>query len=155
MAGPNFGVHHNSGAFADLNGDGRSEFVAYVYGFDVCGSGGCRTVVLTPIGNGYRLVAEIPISHPPIVLRRGKSHGWRNLAVFVAGGGILPGYMAELRFDGRTYPENPTVAPARELGRRARGRVLVSDLPNERSDWPSVFPDERRKRIPGELQQPN
>ena len=39
------------------------------------------------------------------------SHGWRNLIVSVSGGGIKA-HDAELEYNGKSYPTNPTVAPA-------------------------------------------
>lgn len=57
----------------------------------------------------------------PIRLLERRSHGRRDLAVQVAGGGIVEGYEAAVPFDGRRYASNPTVAPsARIEARRAR-----------------------------------
>ena len=50
-------------------------------------------------------------------------NGWHTLGVAVAGGGILPGYQAELPFDGHAYPENPSVPPASRS--KAKGSVLI------------------------------
>jgi hypothetical protein len=55
----------------------------------------------------------------------GAKKGWRNLAVFVAGGGIMPGYFAELQFDGKSYPENPSIGPARPLKHKPKGRAII------------------------------
>ena len=50
------------------------------------------------------------------------------MIVFVAGGGILPGYYAELRFNGKTYPDNPTVKPAKQITSKPRGTVLIKSF---------------------------
>ena len=42
------------------------------------------------------------------------------------GGGIQPGYEAELRFDGKTYPANPSVPPARPLKGKPEGEMLIA-----------------------------
>jgi hypothetical protein len=42
------------------------------------------------------------------------------------GGGIQPGYEAELRFDGKTYPENPSTPPAMHSPENARGEILIA-----------------------------
>ena len=110
-------------AFTDLNGDGVSEAVAYVSGDSVCGSWGCNTYILTRDRDSYRLVTQLTISWPPIRVFPTGSHGWRNLGVWVQGGGIQPGYEAELRFDGAAYPSNP--AAERPSSKGARGEVLI------------------------------
>lgn len=92
----------------DLNGDGRSELVLHVIGTAACGSGGCPTLVFTPVGEGFRLVATIGLTHPPIAVSPQRSNGWRNLVVRVGGGGAKAENV-ELAFDGKSYPENPTV----------------------------------------------
>src|SRR5262245_11350950 len=120
-------------AFADLNEDGKPEAIVYILGKDECGSGGCPTVIFTPSGTGYKLVAEIPLTHPPIRVSRRKSHGWHNLIVFVAGGGIVQGYNAELAFDGKSYPDNPTVPPARQVKDGRRSKVLIPSSVNAQS----------------------
>jgi len=42
------------------------------------------------------------------------------------GGGIRPGYEAELRFNGKTYPTNPSVPPARPLHARVPGEIAIA-----------------------------
>ncbi len=112
-------------AFVDLNGDGVKEVIVHVTGRAWCGSGGCNTYVLAPKGSSYAVVTRMTVTRPPIRVLTTRSHGWLDLAVFVAGGGILPGYEAVLRFDGSTYPTNPTMPPAQPLARAVSGRVVV------------------------------
>jgi len=95
----------------DLNGDGRHEAIAYVSGNTVCGSGGCNLYVLKKRGKTYQIISDLTTSWPPVKVLGEKQHGWRSLSVWVQGGGILPGYKAILRFNGNTYPDNPTMAP--------------------------------------------
>ena len=101
--------------FCDLDGDGVPEAIVHLLSNEWCGSGGCNTVVLAQSGGSWRVVTNISITRLPIRVLADKSNGWRNLGVWVQGGGISRGYEAELRFDGRTYPTNPTVRPARRL----------------------------------------
>jgi hypothetical protein len=44
-----------------------------------------------------------------------KDAGWRTLTLYVAGGGIIPGYVAAIPFRGSRYAHNPTIPPARRL----------------------------------------
>ncbi|HYN47038.1 MAG TPA: hypothetical protein VES64_10135 [Allosphingosinicella sp.] len=112
-------------AFADLNGDGRDEALVSLYSGLFCGSGGCALYILTPAGGSWREVAEVTIVNAPVRLLSTRHRGWRDLAVFVRGGGMDLPHEARLRFDGRTYASNPSLAP--RLRRRAPGRVLISD----------------------------
>lgn len=129
-------------ALTDLNGDGRPEALVYAMATagagdaDLCGSGGCLLYVLSLTAKGYRQVTAVSISRPPIRVLPTRSHGWHDLAVFVAGGGILPGYEARLRFDGRGYPSNPGVLPATRLEGGA-GKVVIGSVPPASRQEPS------------------
>jgi hypothetical protein len=112
-------------AWVDLNGDGEKEVIVYLMEQSNCGSGGCRTVILQTKGSSYRIVTETTITRLPIRILTTKSHGWYDLTVRVQGGGILKPYEAELRFNGKTYPSNPTMPPARHLRETPKGEVLI------------------------------
>lgn len=111
-------------ASVDLNGDSVGEVLVYAEEPQECGSGGCTLYVITPSAGSYRVVTKLSISHLPIRILATSAHGWRDLGVQVAGGGITRAYEARLTFDGKTYPENPTVAPAKPLA-KAEGRVVL------------------------------
>lgn len=111
----------------DLNGDGNFEAIVHLVGAAICGTGGCDTLILQPARGGYRLISTIGLTRTPIIVSTQKTRGWSDLVVYVSGGGIIPGHYVSLHFNGRTYPENPTVLPA--LGPRARikGKAFVAD----------------------------
>jgi uncharacterized protein len=96
----------------DLNADGKNEVIVHIVGGGACGTGGCPTLVFTPAGSGYRLVSTITVTNAPIRASPESSQGWRNLIVSVRGGGA-GSHDAELAFDGKSYPANPTVASPR------------------------------------------
>lgn len=112
-------------AFKDLNNDGTQEAIVYLTGSKWCGSGGCTTLILAQDGSSWRIVTKITITHPPIRMLPSISHGWHNISVWVQGGSIQKGYEAELIFDGKMYPTNPTVPPARRLEEQSTGEVLI------------------------------
>lgn len=119
-------------ALTDLNGDGRPEALVYAIASadgdgaaDLCGSGGCDLYVLALTPSGYRVISDISITRPPVRVLPSRSRGWQDLSVYVAGGGILPGHDVRLRFDGNSYPTNPTTPPALPLKASARGRVVI------------------------------
>jgi len=115
-----------SAAFVDLSGHGKQEVIVYVSGRDWCAGGGCEALILARQGASYRVVTKTTITWPPIRVLRSTSHGWRNISVWVRGGGVRPGYEAELRFDGTTYASNPSVPPARPLAGKMAGEVVLS-----------------------------
>ena len=112
-------------AFADLNGDGRDEALVSLYSGLFCGSGGCALYIYTPAGASWRELAELTIVNAPVRLLNSRSRGWRDLAVFVRGGGVDLPREARITFDGATYWSNPSLAP--RIRGRAPGRVLISD----------------------------
>lgn len=123
-------------AFLDLDGEGRNEAVVYLQDRHFCGTGGCGMQILTRRAEGWRVVSSTAIGWPPIRALETRSHGWRDLSVVVAGGGVIPGYEALLAFDGRTYPDNPSVPPARPLRRRPPGETLIQRDPH----WRALYP---------------
>ena len=112
-------------AEADLNGDGHPEAFVYVTDQDYCGTSGCLLIVLSPRGATYRVVMRATAVQLPIRLLQTSAHGWRDVGVTVAGGGIIRPYVARLRFDGRRYPGNPTIPPAVSV-KRAGGTILIA-----------------------------
>ena len=118
-------------AWVDLNDDGKQEAVVYVWGPSWCGSGGCVTLVLTPNGATYRLVTRMTVTRLPIRVMPEKSHGWHDISVTVAGGGIAA-HEARMRFNGAAYPSNPSLAPALGIKGEARGRIIMS--PSDKND---------------------
>ncbi len=112
-------------AFVDLNDDGTQEAIVYLISDWWCGSGGCTTLILAPEGSSYRVVTKTTITHLPIRVLSTKSNGWHDLAVWVQGGGIVHAYEAKLSFNGKTYPSNPSMPPARRLTKHVPGEVVV------------------------------
>ena len=98
-------------AWNDLDGDGTDEAIIYLVTPYFCGTGGCNTLVLAPAGPMWSKVAEISVSRTPISVLTSKSNGWKDLVVSISGGGGPSGRMV-LKYDGKSYPMNPTVAPA-------------------------------------------
>lgn len=111
-------------ASADLDGDGKPEVILWMIGDYWCGTGGCETLVLTPERAGYRLVATIATTRPPIAMLRERRHGWRTLTAYVAGGGEKGGYVVKLPFNGKTYLDQADERAGR-LGANVPKEVLI------------------------------
>ncbi len=115
-------------AFRDLDGDGIPEALVYLVGNAWCGSGGCTTLILGQSDNSWKIVTKITVTRLPIRVLSNVSHGWHDIGVWVQGGGILKGYEAELGFNGKTYPGNPTVQPAKRLAESLEGEVVIDSV---------------------------
>lgn len=113
-------------AFRDLDGNGSLDAIVYLVGPSVCGSGGCNTVVLS-YNHVWSKVSTIHLTRPPIRILGKKYHGWNSISVNVSGGGILHPYSAELNFDGKSYPSNPTMPPATRII-EPKGDIVISSL---------------------------
>ena len=100
-------------AAINLNVEGYPEIIVHVVGDAVCGSGGwCDTLVFAPNDNSsFRHVTTIRSTRPPIRVSPVRSHDWRNLILTVSGDDGRPRDV-ELRYDGTSYPSNPTTASA-------------------------------------------
>lgn len=120
IAGVIDGSERISHAFVDLNGDGKDEAIVYLTGNGWCGTGGCQLYILTPDVTGYRFVARIPATRPPIRVLNKTSHGWHSVSVTIRDDGTHM-YEGEYRFNGEKYPldDKPVVG-------RIAGRVVVS-----------------------------
>ena len=110
------------------------EVLVYMTGPDYCGSGGCTSFVFGERSGDYRLISRLSLTRRPIIVSSHRTNGWRDLIVFVAGGGIQPGHYAVLPFDGEKYPENPTTRPAVPLRRRVTGVAYLAGADNGLSD---------------------
>ena len=113
-------------AWSDLDGDGVEEAIVHLASPYFCGSGGCNTLVLTPAGPMWRAVGEISVSRTPVSVLGSKTNGWRDLTVDIGGGGGGAG-IALLKFDGQSYPANPTVPPAESA--EGHGDILIAEDP--------------------------
>jgi len=108
------GVENDSSArymssFVDLNDDGKKEVIVHVISQSVCGTGGCPTLVLAPQQSSFRVVSRISITRPPIRILNTTSHGWHDLAVWVA----------------RVEESSPAMKPRCDLMARAMPRTQL------------------------------
>jgi hypothetical protein len=84
-------------------------------------------MVVEPHGNTFRVIGNTTVVQLPISVLPSTAHGHPVIGVTVAGGGILNAYEALLAFNGKKYPGNPTVPPAREWDGATKGKVVISE----------------------------
>lgn len=105
---------------------GKVEDIVYISGEQWCGSGGCTLLILESDGAGFKLLGQVTVVQVPIVLLASKTHGHPDIGVTVRGGGIQAAFMVVLSFNGVSYPENPSLLPARRI-KPNEGKIVVAN----------------------------
>ena len=121
------GSSRYAAAFVDLRDDQRYEVIVQLTDNDWCGTGGCRTLILEPEGLSYRVVNNFLIAWPPIRVLATKSHGWHDVSIWVAGGGVQPGYESRLSFNGKLYPVSTALLESAKMTKKAHGLVAIGE----------------------------
>ena len=109
---------------ADLDADGKDEVLAYVGGPMMCGTGGCPLSILRDDGNRFELISRTSVNQLPLGVLDTWTGGMRDIWVTVSGGG-MPEQTRRLKWNGRRYPFNPTVAPAERI--QTPGKVVIAE----------------------------
>jgi hypothetical protein len=110
----------------DLNGDKRQEIFVLLVGRMVCGSGGCSALIFEDKNGEYDLVSRFSLVNNPIIISNTTTNGWKDIIIPVAGGGIKS-FFAQMKFDGDSYPLNPSVQPEVKADKKVRGKAIISD----------------------------
>jgi hypothetical protein len=110
-------------------GKTEDDIVVYVSGQGWCGSGGCTMLILEPTESSFKVLGKVTIVQLPIRLLLSMHDGHPDIGVRVQGGGIQPGYEAVLSFNGESYPNNPSMPPARKVS-SVRGEVIIASTEN-------------------------
>lgn len=110
----------------DLNGDEKPETFVYLLGPYVSGSGGSTAFIFENGEDGYKVVSRFTLVRNPIIVSDNMTNGWKDLIMYVSGGGIEPFY-AQIKFDGSKYPSNPSVQPQIKSGTVVKGTAIIAD----------------------------
>lgn len=105
----------------------KSEEIVYVSGQGWCGSGGCTLLILQPSDSTFKVLGKVTIVQLPIRLLPSMKNGYPDIGVTVQGGGILTGYEAVLSFNGKNYPRNPSLPPARKVS-TIIGKAIIPNI---------------------------
>ncbi|EGU36197.1 putative lipoprotein [Vibrio ichthyoenteri ATCC 700023] len=95
----------------DLNGDSQPELLVQL---DWCGSGGCTLLIFAHNEQQWQFNSRMTLVNTPLNLGQKSQHGWRDLVLFVSGGGAQANQHV-LHFNGKHYPLNPSIAPVAGL----------------------------------------
>jgi hypothetical protein len=110
----------------DLNDDGIYEIFVLVVGPFVCGTGGCSAVIFKKQKGEYKLLSRFSLVRNPVIISNKKTKGYKDIIMKVSGGGI-ESFFAELKFDGTTYPRNPSVQPKIKPDTEVEGIAIIAD----------------------------
>jgi hypothetical protein len=86
----------------DLNDDGKKEIFVGLRGSYFCGSGGCTMYLLDDQGN---TITKFSVSRD-VVIDNKKTNGFKDLFIYSGGKFRI------VKFNGKTYPSNPSTLPA-------------------------------------------
>lgn len=109
----------------DLNEDGSKEIFVGLTGPYFCGSGGCSQFILDAKGE---VISSFTVSDYPVVISTETSNDWRDL--FILSGGAY----RVVKFDGQSYPFNPSLLPKSEL-LPGDGLPRALDFMNDKYPW--------------------
>ncbi|MGB3738076.1 MAG: hypothetical protein WA948_01860, partial [Pontixanthobacter sp.] len=100
---------------ADLDGAGEDEYLVYLGGPSMCGTGGCTLLVLQPEGDGFRKIGSLSVAQLPVGVLATSTNGYKDLGVTIGGGG-LESSIAKVPYGGSAYAGNPTTEPSNTVG---------------------------------------
>lgn len=110
----------------DLNEDGNPEIFAYLVGLPVCGTGGCSAAIFKQENEKYTLLSRFTLVNNPVIISNSKTKGYKDIIMHVSGGGI-ESFFAWIKYDGTTYPINPSVQPKVMPGTKVNGMAIIAD----------------------------
>lgn len=109
----------------DLNDDYVPEYFVYAYGPMLSGSGGGSALILS---NNFKEISRFSLVRTPITISRNKTRGWKDIIMQVSGGGANPSTVA-MRFNGESYPSNPSTQPSLSPNDYVDGiRIFTEDM---------------------------
>jgi hypothetical protein len=90
----------------DINDDGKKEILVGLTGPYFCGTGGCTQLLLDDQG---KVITTFSVSGNPVIIDTRKTNGWKDLFIWSGGKNRI------VKFDGKTYPSNPSILPELKL----------------------------------------
>ncbi len=109
-------------ALTHLNADAVDDAVVLLKGMDWCGSGGCTLLIFKGTALSFDFVSKTTLVNTPVAVSDKPINGWKSLSVYSKGtGNVL------LKFDGQTYPENPSMIQQDKEQEQSDLQILIKD----------------------------
>lgn len=112
--------------YTDLNGDDYKDAVVLLVGMEFAGSGGSTALILKGVENGFAPLSTMTLVNAPIIISDEKTSDYKDIILNVSGGGAESSYNV-MKFDGKAYPKNPSVAPLVEDGTVVSGQAIIAN----------------------------
>ncbi|AYE33044.1 hypothetical protein [Clostridium septicum] len=109
----------------DLNDDNRSEVIIYLEGPEFCEKNGGSVIVLSDFNEEYRVISKIKNVQTPIIISNESTNGYKNIIVKTKEKNKIS--FRILKFNGNSYPANPTDGYRFKKGSKIKGISLISD----------------------------
>jgi len=90
------------------------------------GTGGCSSAIFKQENGEYRLLSRFSLVNNPIIISNKKTKGYKDIIMYVSGGGI-ESFFAQIKYDGTTYPSNPSIEPKINVGTKLEGIAIIAD----------------------------
>ncbi len=113
-------LEYSYGVF-DIDSDGKEEILVLFQSSYYCGSGGCNLLILD---DNYSLITETSVTMPPISILLSVHNGYNDIVVFSDGENRI------LKYDGGTYPQNPSLEASIKLKNIAKTIILGEESDN-------------------------
>lgn len=110
----------------DLNGDKKKDALVLFQDSYWCGTGGCSMLVFSRKNKDFKLVSAISLVRDPVIVSETKTKNWRDIIVHVSGGGGESKNVA-LKFNGSSYPTNPSLIKPLATNAKIQGTTVFSD----------------------------
>lgn len=93
--------------YIDLNNDGTNEAVVLLGGINFAGSGGQTMLVMKFENKEWSTFSRSTLANQPIIISDSMTNGYKDIVLYVSGGGAEGNYHT-LKYDGTSYPLNPS-----------------------------------------------
>lgn len=112
--------------YVDLNGDDYKDAVVLLVGSEFAGTGGSTALILKGVENGFAPLSTMTLVDAPIIISDEKTSDYKDIILNVSGGGVESSFNV-MKFDGKAYPKNPSVAPLVEEGTVVSGQAIIAN----------------------------
>ncbi|KAJ50129.1 hypothetical protein BD780_004236 [Clostridium tetanomorphum] len=109
-----------------LNDNIEPETFVYLVGPQFCGTGGCSAAIFKCENGEYKLLSKVTLVNNPIIITNNFTNGYRDIIMYVSGGGAKEAYSI-IKFDGTSYPQNPSLQPKVSPGTKLEGPAIIAD----------------------------
>lgn len=87
---------------------------------------GSKAFIFEKDGEYYKKIDEFTLVNNPVIISDEKTNGWNDIIMSASVDGE-DAFFSKLQYDGESYPLNPSVESAVEVGTKVTGTAIISD----------------------------